>query len=70
MQEEKQIKYKFNILRNSFKLIQAADKVVLQLRDQDVLGVELVFKDTMSAFADFSVIFINFDLFSNDFHKN
>lgn len=36
-------------------MIQAADKVILRMAEQDVLNLNIVFKDNLNSFADFYV---------------
>lgn len=58
VKETQQSFYRFSVLRHSFKLIQAADKVILRMAEQDVLNLNIVFKDNLNSFADFYVSII------------
>ncbi|ODN02693.1 Cell cycle checkpoint protein RAD1 [Orchesella cincta] len=49
-------RYKFSILRHSFKMIHAAEKVVLQMGDNEVLSIRLIFKETMGTTCEFHVV--------------
>ncbi|CAL8090289.1 unnamed protein product [Orchesella dallaii] len=59
-------RYKFSILRHSFRLIQASEKVVLQMGETGVLSIRLIFKEAMGTTCEFHIVPLVEDADEND----